>query len=306
MADLSICVPTYNRADLLAVSLRGLLEGLRADGYEDRIEVCVSDNGSKDHTSQILAGIAAEFPALRYQRNNSNLGFGRNLWNVIELAHSDHVLLLGDDDAIDVARLAEIITALDAEEPDLLLLNSESGNRVAVSGIAATPGPHRLSGLERYLAELGPFHATFIGNLVFRRSAFLAVPVGSVISDSAYPHMVPVLDCLRRGRTVFLPISLIRSDDRHRSWQVMQPIYTAIDLAQVYRQFGLPGTRLRLAERARLASFFARSLPRAWRAVANGSVPSENENPYRSTHLGNVAGIYAGLLFPMHRATPAA
>lgn len=305
MANLSICIPTYNRADLLAASLRKLLEALRACGYEERIEVCVSDNGSEDHTSQVLARTAGEFPALRYRCNDSNLGFGRNLWNVVEFASSDHVLLSGDDDAIDVWGLSELISVLHAEAPDLLLLNSESGNRVAKSGIAEIPGPHHLSGLRQYLADLGPFHATFIGNLVFRRSAFLAAPVGSVIGDSAYPHLVPVLNCLSSGRTVFLPMSLIRSDDCHRSWRVMQPIYTSIDLAQIYRRFGLPGTSLRLADRLRLAIFFARSLPRAWWAVASGALPSEKENLYRSIHLRNVVGIYAGLLFPMHRTTPA-
>lgn len=306
MADLSICIPTFNRAERLRITLRTLLEELRAEGYEHSVGVCVSDNASEDHTGQILVEIAAEFPSLRYRRNDRNVSFGNNLWNVIELAQSDYVLLLGDDDAVDVKLLAEIASALDAEEPDLLLLNSEPGHRVAASGIAATPGPHRLSGLSRYLADLGPFHATFIGNLVFRRSAFLDISRGSFIGDSAYPHMVPVLDCLRRGEAVFLPVTLIGSDDGHRNWQAMQPIYTAIDLAQIYRWFGLPLTWLGLADRVKLAAFLARSLPRAWRSVASGAVPRDTDNPFRSTRMADVVRIYAGLLFPARSVSRAA
>lgn len=302
MADLTICIPTYNRAELLSVSLRKLLNDLRANGYGESVDVCVSDNASEDHTGRVLSEIASEFPALRYRRSDYNLGFGSNLWNVVELAQSEHVLLLGDDDALEVTRLVEITSALDAEELDLLLLNSAPGHRVAASGIATTPGPRRLSGLGQYLSDLGPFHATFIGNLVFRRSTFLGIPRGSFISDSAYPHMVIVLDCLRRRQTVFLPVSLIQPDDSHRSWRAMQPIYTAIDLAQIYRTFGLSVMRLKLADRLRLAAFLGRSLPRAWRMVASGAVPRDPQNPYRSTRARDVARIYGGLIFPARSA----
>lgn len=48
---LSICIPTYNRADFLRLCLKRLqeLEGVLPD-----FEIIVSDNASTDHTASVL------------------------------------------------------------------------------------------------------------------------------------------------------------------------------------------------------------------------------------------------------------
>jgi glycosyltransferase involved in cell wall biosynthesis len=297
MSVLSICIPTYNRAEVLDVSLRSLCQALRDNRLENAIEVCVSDNGSSDHTPQVLVDICREFPKIRQRRNSQNLGFGRNLWNVIRFAQSDYVVPVGDDDMIAVETIADICSALDRFKPNLLLLSSDSSH-LSAELKRAGPEPRRIDDLNRYLTDLGAFHATFIGNLVFKRKAFLDVPEGKFIADSAYPHMVPVLACLKCGDVPFLPIRLAWPDDTHRSWRHLQPVYTSIDLAQIFACFGLTIQRCSLQRRIRLILFLARSLPKAYRLAYSGEVILDATNPYQSLDLRNVLTIYFRLLWP--------
>lgn len=300
MTSLSVCIPTCNRARHLVSALHSLQVSLSDEGFLDRIEVCVSDNASEDNTLLALAEIAAEFPELRlrYRSNERNLGFGTNLWNVIDFASSDYVLLMGDDDSFDGLMLSKIFSVLVAEEPDLLLLNSEPGHRVGISSVAFIQGAYRIDCLSQYLFDLGLFHASFIGNLIFRRSAWLATPLGSYICDSAYPHMVPVLNSLNNGKVLFLPFFLVQSSDIERNWCKMQPIYTSIDIANVYAEFGLPYAKVAFLDRILLSFFLARSFPRAWISVVRKDVPNDQQNPFRSTSFLNFASIYFKILFP--------
>ena len=64
---LSICIPTYNRCEVL----NNTLELLFSDSDFDPIlvEVIVSDNGSDDLTAEVVA----KFPYVKYYRNKENI-----------------------------------------------------------------------------------------------------------------------------------------------------------------------------------------------------------------------------------------
>lgn len=294
MLKLSICIPTYNRAQLLAATLHNLLAGLREHGLAEAIEVCVSDNGSNDGTADVIREIAAAHVNFRYAASDANQGFGRNLWRVVELATADYVLLTGDDDDMLVDRLPVVLDEIERSSPDLLLLDSAP----AVPRSPADAGATDIAGLDTYLNSLGAFHGTFIGNLIFRRAAFLGVFQGEYIAASAYPHMIPVLTCLGHGKVRYREIALTAPTDEHRPWRALQPIYTAIDLARVFADFGLPQLRSGFVDRVRLATLLGRSLPRAWVRVARRQANIDPANPYQSVSLRNAFAIYWRLLFP--------
>ena len=48
----SICIPTYERVESLEIFLNSLIE--EAKQYQHLVEICVSDNGSKDGTYELL------------------------------------------------------------------------------------------------------------------------------------------------------------------------------------------------------------------------------------------------------------
>lgn len=90
---LSIGIPTFNRAHLLADSLgSALAQSLPG------IEIIVSDNASTDDTTAVVQALSDS--RVSYVRQGTNLGAGGNLKALLEMASADYFCLLQDDDMI--------------------------------------------------------------------------------------------------------------------------------------------------------------------------------------------------------------
>src|SRR5579871_2292375 len=72
---LTLAVPTYNRQRFLATFLRAIAPQLAG---ERRVELLISDNGSADGTSELVAGYIAGGLPIRYIRNETNIGGDQN------------------------------------------------------------------------------------------------------------------------------------------------------------------------------------------------------------------------------------
>lgn len=108
---LSICVPTFNRADKFEISLLAILK--QVGRYEDKIEVIVSDNASTDNTQDLLSRFKKEYPFLKFYRNLENMGFNLNIFKLSdEYASGKYFWLLGDDDVIDSNAVDVVINIL--------------------------------------------------------------------------------------------------------------------------------------------------------------------------------------------------
>ena len=66
---LSICIPTYNRADYLRKCLEAIVG---QDGFDERVEVVISDNCSTDDTGKVAGEFAEKHGNIRYFRNDAN------------------------------------------------------------------------------------------------------------------------------------------------------------------------------------------------------------------------------------------
>ncbi|MFZ5470791.1 MAG: glycosyltransferase family 2 protein [Myxococcota bacterium] len=62
--ELSIVIPVYNEASIVASAAEELVQGLQARGLD--YEVVFAENGSTDSTPQILEGLCAKNPRLRW------------------------------------------------------------------------------------------------------------------------------------------------------------------------------------------------------------------------------------------------
>jgi glycosyltransferase involved in cell wall biosynthesis len=96
--SLSICIPTYNRAQLLERVLRHLAAG---PDVLDGVPILVADNGSPDDTIAMLERVAVEFPrlGLDWHRHPENLGaVASTAWLLAHAPDTDYVWCLADDD----------------------------------------------------------------------------------------------------------------------------------------------------------------------------------------------------------------
>ena len=288
----NICVPTYNRGRFLTRLLASFEASRAALGGED-CQLCVSDNGSTDDTPEVLQAHARRHGHLTFQRQPENLGFGRNLYAAARLAEADHVYFCGDDDTFRPESLRALL-AFAAAPHDLVLCNSHPDFN-ADKAVVPRGATIKLSSPADYFRTVGAFHATFIGNLLFRREVFLGIDPGRAMSQSAYPHMVAVLQALARGNSAFANVEVMDFAVTERSWVGWQPVYTAVDLARVITE-NVDWTAEPALARA-VYRRLARSLPKAvWTSWRRGRLTTDN--PYSSVSLRNLRAIYRPVPWP--------
>jgi hypothetical protein len=117
--ELSICIPTYNRATLLAESLEVLLPQC----IDRPVEICISNNASTDETAKMLATyLLAGNSRIRHQTRGWNIGIDRNILAALRMARGRYVLPIGDDEMIGAHGVDSILAALQ-NKPDMLMLN---------------------------------------------------------------------------------------------------------------------------------------------------------------------------------------
>lgn len=107
---LSICIPTYNRANWLRSSLWNWLSQVKESN--GLVELIVCDNASADHTQQVIEE-AREWGNFQYHCNTENIGPIRNIYRLVhELAQGEFVWVVGDDDLPSVGALQQVINVL--------------------------------------------------------------------------------------------------------------------------------------------------------------------------------------------------
>lgn len=115
---LSICIPTYQRSEKLAVLLDSIV---RQD--DPRIEVVVSDNGSADDTADMVQKFEFLRP-LKWHRWDENVGFDHNLLKVVSMASGEYCWLVGSDDALVPGAISHIMDLIGTYRPSGILASA--------------------------------------------------------------------------------------------------------------------------------------------------------------------------------------
>ena len=117
---LSICIPTYNRANYLKNCLDSIFIQLDDEKVKNLIEIVVSDNASQDNTFNLVKNYQSNFINLKYFRNQENIGMDDNVTNSVMKATGKYCWHIGDDDAIQNGSLSILIEVLQKKEVALL------------------------------------------------------------------------------------------------------------------------------------------------------------------------------------------
>ncbi|SRR5258706_2594123 len=90
---ISICIPTFNRSDLLDKTLQSV-----ANQSQKPYEVIVVDNHSTDATPDVVKKYKKH--GFKYFRNKKNLGFVGNWNKCLDLSNGNYICILHSDDII--------------------------------------------------------------------------------------------------------------------------------------------------------------------------------------------------------------
>jgi glycosyltransferase involved in cell wall biosynthesis len=107
----SICIPTYNRAELLRIAIESVLE----QSYQDW-ELIICDDGSSEPTPTLMAKYTAD-PRIQYLRHPQNIGKSNNMRSGFFAATGHYFIKFDDDDRLTPEFLTQTVAVLDAHPP---------------------------------------------------------------------------------------------------------------------------------------------------------------------------------------------
>ncbi len=119
---LSICIPTFNRANNLLNCLTSINTSLKNSYHE--VEICISDNCSTDKTADIVKNFNS-LAKVKYNLNKSNLGFAQNFLKVVSMSSGKYAWLLGDDDLLMPSSIRNLLKLIkENQDVDFFFVNA--------------------------------------------------------------------------------------------------------------------------------------------------------------------------------------
>ena len=106
---LSICIPTYNRAEILDQTLLKLFSN--PDFDKNKVEVIVSNNASKDNTDEVVL----KYPEVKYYKNSENIR-DKNYSLVLGYATGRYLKLFNDTLEFKPQALKKIIDIIEKND----------------------------------------------------------------------------------------------------------------------------------------------------------------------------------------------
>ncbi|OBR65723.1 hypothetical protein A7K91_14260 [Paenibacillus oryzae] len=173
---LSICIPTYNRANHLEHCLDSIYSQI---GNNELFEVIVSDNASTDATPEIAQRYAARYSNMKYIRNAKNIGADPNIFQVMKLARGKFVKIQGDDDFYVEGTLYPLLNVV------------HSHGDCGVIHIYVRNGDGRIwtgEGMSAYL-EATSIYATFITSTILRRDELEKIKTPDLFLQSSFNQL---------------------------------------------------------------------------------------------------------------------
>ena len=120
---LSICIATYNRADVIGETLAGIIPQLQGG-----VELVVVDGASPDTTPDVVRSALQGRSDCRYVRLEKKGGVDQDYCRAVAEARGEYCWLMTDDDLLKPGAVERVLRALQSN-PDLLVVNAEVAGR---------------------------------------------------------------------------------------------------------------------------------------------------------------------------------
>ena len=186
----SICIPTYNRKEILQKTVDEILESNNLV-----FDLVVCDNFSTDGTEEFCKDKQKKDGRFKYYRNERNIGISGNIQKCIENSETDYIYLLSDEDKL----TAEMINST--------LDKIEKGYNLIL------PSVYDTNKRELYIKRKNKLHKkinnslllethTYISGIIFNRKCLNIELLRklSKIEDNIYHHIPIIMMTYLKGK----------------------------------------------------------------------------------------------------------
>ena len=215
---LSICIPTYNRAEYLRECLRSVFASVSPSLLQE-VEIVVSDNASTDDTRVVVGEELQHGYHVLYHTNESNLGCEANLRTAAEIAVGEYLWLVGDDDKLAPDAVGAVLESL-RRGADAVICNvalfSRDFQKLVKPRFLGLDSDVSCTNHDRVM-ELAGGHMGYLSGTILNREAFLRIPFSeymSFVNDGTcflYAAYCAIRSC-RRVEFLAEPLVLNRGD----------------------------------------------------------------------------------------------
>ena len=153
---LAIAIPTYNRAEYLDLCLTLHLPILK----QWAIPVFISDNGSTDHTKEIVKKHSSEYDFIHYYLNETTIGPDENFEKALRYPQTEYIWLLGDTYLLPEQGIKALLESVMTESYDAVIFN--------VADRASEIDEQVYTNQNRLLSDIG-WHMTCLSCLVYSK-----------------------------------------------------------------------------------------------------------------------------------------
>jgi len=210
--ELSICIPTYNRARFLSEALNSIAANIDPS---INIEIVISDNASTDDTTAVVKSFRDQLLPIRYHRNNQNIGPVANIVNVIQIAKGDFIWIFGDDDIMMPDAVSYLLAFLKRNKTVQYVYYSRELKTVDLSSVPDGIQPKGLTeditfknGNDLLCACDGqiPYIIGFLSSTIIRRSIWAenVHEVQKIASNNAWAHLMIILRAIKNCNCAIL------------------------------------------------------------------------------------------------------
>lgn len=172
MSEVSVCIPTYNRANYLVESVKSVL-----NQTYNNFELIICDDGSTDETPTVVS--QWDDSRIRYIRHAQNIGRSKNMRSGFDAAQGNYFIKFDDDDALTPEFLEKTVAVLETEpRVDFVCTNhwviDKNGNRdkSATEKNAAKWGKDKLKPgiIPDLMRQTFQYQSLQVGSTLFRRA----------------------------------------------------------------------------------------------------------------------------------------
>lgn len=184
------------------------------------VQLCISDNSRTLETWSLINNKYSDISSIKYHRSLSSPSLDENVNTSVMLSTSSYVWIFGDDDLLISGSLGRILQCLRAQQPDILVLNSQSFSDTATLEISrAHPSVrsfYSVTDNNLFLRDLGGY-ITYVGSLLFKRKLW-AEYFDEATIGTYFAHLHTICSIKTNHAAHFLSEPAIRMRLHSQTW----------------------------------------------------------------------------------------